>query len=250
MIWFGVFYGALHLALLGVLAIVRDVLHEEPWETFGLSLRAGRWRSFLGGIVVGGIAGVLALSGAALAGELHWMADGGAWDTTLANVAALAFAHVSVALFEEALFRGYLQPKLVRRWSPRLGIAVSSLIFGLIHLPSYRHGVHVWLGVVNAGALGACLGYVAWRTGHLAWPIGFHWAWNTLFVVLELRQRWDVPMTFGIQVQPGAWAGAPGIAESGLGVSLAVVAMGLGVFLFFRRGKNPGVPPHRHPSEP
>jgi hypothetical protein len=105
------------------------------------------------------------------------------------NMAAGAFRHsraaplaamvVAVAVFpaagEEALFRGYIQPRLagvVGRWP---AIAATSLAFGVFH------------GDVAQGAAafaaGLFLGWTADRTGSLRPVIAAHAANNAVFVL-------------------------------------------------------------------
>jgi membrane protease YdiL (CAAX protease family) len=78
---------------------------------------------------------------------------------------------------EELLFRGYVQRRLLRRWSPWVAIPVTSLLFAVVHLDPHL--------VVVAFPLGLWLGWVAWRTGSV-WPavcchafVNFLWsAWR------------------------------------------------------------------------
>ncbi len=60
---------------------------------------------------------------------------------------------------EEFLFRGYLQSRLLKRWKPFTAIAVSSLIFGLVHLMPNAIAVALPLGI--------WIGILAWRTGSI-----------------------------------------------------------------------------------
>ena len=64
------------------------------------------------------------------------------------------------ALVEEALFRGYLQRRLLQRWSPAVAIGVSTLLFALLHFDS----VHHMFGVVP---LGVITGLLAYRTNSI-----------------------------------------------------------------------------------
>lgn len=78
----------------------------------------------------------------------------------LATVMLLTMS-VLPGVAEELLDRGYLQRRLIRRWGPIAGIAVSSLIFGLAHLDP-QHALMTAL-------LGVWFGVVAWRT-NAVWP--------------------------------------------------------------------------------
>lgn len=39
---------------------------------------------------------------------------------------------------EEIFWRGYIQNSLSRRWSPNIGFIVTTLIYGLVHLPKFN----------------------------------------------------------------------------------------------------------------
>jgi len=56
---------------------------------------------------------------------------------------------------EELSFRGILQPRLVERFGPAIGIVATSLLFGLIHF-DLRQGL-------AAFAIGLWLGWCSWR---------------------------------------------------------------------------------------
>lgn len=57
--------------------------------------------------------------------------------------------------FEEILFRGYVQTRFLKRWSPPVAIAVSSILFGIAHVAPHS--------VALATVFGIWFGYIAWR---------------------------------------------------------------------------------------
>src|SRR5262249_54711405 len=67
-------------------------------------------------------------------------------------------------LFEEALFRGMLQPVLVQYLRPAAGIVVTSILFGAMH------GLDAFLPIF---ALSLLLGWIRHRTQRLsaAWAV-------------------------------------------------------------------------------
>lgn len=85
--------------------------------------------------------------------------------------AALALAVVAVPFLEELLFRGFLQPYLVRALRPWGGIAACSLVFAALHGPSA-------LGPVFA--LSLLLGALRLRTGRLWASFAAHLLHNGL----------------------------------------------------------------------
>lgn len=60
-------------------------------------------------------------------------------------------------IVEELLFRGYVQRRLLERWTPGLAITVTSLLFAIVHVQPHH--------VVLAFPIGLWLGLVAWKTG-------------------------------------------------------------------------------------
>jgi membrane protease YdiL (CAAX protease family) len=75
----------------------------------------------------------------------------------------LIMSSVVAGICEETGYRGYLQVQLERNWGPASAIAVTSLIFTLIHLSkSWAHPIvpHIFFASV-------LLGILAYRTGSL-----------------------------------------------------------------------------------
>ena len=116
----------------------------------------------------------------------------------LSPTAALGYAvawivnFVGVALFEEFLFRGYLQfiltvclAGLLRWLAPRnpradtLGFWLAALLisfgFGFVHGGNTGESP---VGLLCAGLAGLLFAFSLWRTGVLWWAIGFHAAWD------------------------------------------------------------------------
>ena len=99
-------------------------------------------------------------------------------------LAGIGFALVNPAV-EEALFRGLLQPTLVSIGaSVAAAIALQAVVFGAVHLHGVPGGP---LGMAMAGAWGAMLGYVRYRTNglRLVWLV--HVAANaTIYATLVI----------------------------------------------------------------
>lgn len=102
--------------------------------------------------------------------QLDRYLDGGFWPMFTAVVAA--------PLLEEFLFRGIIQKNLVRRFGPLGGIAIASVLFGLIHLVPQQ--------IVYASCLGLILGTVYHLTGSLNSAITLHFVNNGLTSLLHM----------------------------------------------------------------
>jgi hypothetical protein len=91
-------------------------------------------------------------------------------------VADVFAVFIPAALHEELAFRGYVYQKL-REWSRSVAIAISSLVFALLHGGNYGVSPLAIANIVVAGVLLA-LAYERYR--RLWFPIGVHFAWNVL----------------------------------------------------------------------
>lgn len=83
---------------------------------------------------------------------------------------------LGVSALEEWVFRGLLFNWLLPRIGAGATLAVTSVIFGLLHLGNRVHP----LTVFNAGLAGAAFGAARLWTGGLALPIGLHVGWNLM----------------------------------------------------------------------
>jgi membrane protease YdiL (CAAX protease family) len=123
--------------------------------------------------------------------------------TWAAAVPFLVVIMLAPGFFEESLFRGYIQRRLLQRWSAWVAIAVTTMLFALMHVTP-----HAVLAMIP---FGAWLGVLAWRTGSV-WPgVVCHAFVNGAWSVWQIGQKladWpEVPPTV---VAAGAGAVAVG----------------------------------------
>ena len=81
------------------------------------------------------------------------VSNGSWWTLMLVSVVV----SVLPALVEEIVFRGYIQRRLLQRWSPAAAIGVSTLLFAVLHADSLQH-------IIAVVPLGIVTGLVAHRT--------------------------------------------------------------------------------------
>ncbi|PSU36481.1 CPBP family intramembrane glutamic endopeptidase [Photobacterium lutimaris] len=79
---------------------------------------------------------------------------------------------------EEALFRGYIQQRLIERLTPIVGITVTSLLFGLAH---FAGGIFF---IAIATLAGLLYGLTYYWTGRLAFAVAIHFTFNLLHLLL------------------------------------------------------------------
>ncbi|SDA40789.1 hypothetical protein SAMN03159443_00386 [Pseudomonas sp. NFACC15-1] len=144
-----------------------------PWIVGRRSLRLSVQATALGLA----LSAVLALGGAMLLGMIHWAPKwpDHAWMWVLNNL-------LLVTLVEEALFRGYIQGGLSRRFKhlrqgDNLALLLASLLFGLVHAGAG------WQWVLLSGLAGVGYG-LAYRFGGLGAAIATHFLLNLLHFAL------------------------------------------------------------------
>lgn len=89
-------------------------------------------------------------------------------------------------LFEEIVFRGFLQPLFSRDLGIAAGVLIAAGLFGLLHGPEYSGA---WQFVVLITAAGACFGWARAWTGSLIPAIVMHAGFNSVFFVAALAQN-------------------------------------------------------------
>jgi hypothetical protein len=84
---------------------------------------------------------------------------------------------VGAPLVEELFFRGLLQTRLVGRYGPVIGIAITSVLFGAAHLIGWQGPISLVYALGVAGG-GVALGTVRLITGRLGTSILTHCLFN------------------------------------------------------------------------
>ena len=97
------------------------------------------------------------------------------------KVITVLIAAVVVPVFEEMVFRGFLQSTLRSAATPWTAILVTSAIFALFHYPNYAHMPSLFF-------LSCGLGYAYERNGSLFRPILMHVFFNGFNLALSLSQ--------------------------------------------------------------
>jgi len=83
-------------------------------------------------------------------------------------------------LFEELLFRGFLQPLFSRTFGFIAGILITGILFGLLHSVQYKN---VWQYVAAVSFVGIVLGAVRYRTGSIIPSMVMHGCYNAVAAV-------------------------------------------------------------------
>jgi membrane protease YdiL (CAAX protease family) len=145
-------------------------LDRQSLASLGLQ-RTGQMRFLAGGLALGSGLVLLVFVVMASAGWLTVAPASPAITPLLAS--ALAFAAISFV--EELTFRGYIMQGLAKAWSMPAAVAVSSVLFGLVHLINPNAQV---LGVLNICIAGLFFAVAYLVSGSLWLPAGLHIGWN------------------------------------------------------------------------
>ena len=182
-----VLFGGQALMMASVCALIAFIAHRlDPDGVRCLGFRADRSGR---GVAVGVVSYVLlypALIGLTLAWPwvmerlgMTFVPQEVEQDLIAMGGASLAFAAVMVVLvlplFEEIVFRAFLQPLLVQNLGDRGGVVLTSILFGLMHGSS---------AFVPIFALSLVLGFVMLRTQRIAAPWAVHALHNGLMLAV------------------------------------------------------------------
>lgn len=222
-----------------VLLAARWLDHRAPGE-LGVRLDGRWWLDLafglsLGMLLMAAIFGVeLAAGWIEITGAFAPVEDGRFLIPFLSGIVLF----VCVGISEELWVRGYLIPNLAEglngRWiGPRAAVVtalvVTSVIFGLLHLPNPNASMMSTIGIVMAGLV---LGLPFVWTGSLAIPIGLHITWNAfqgLIFGFPVSGTTDFPSVVALdQGGPQTWTGGAFGPEAGL---VSVVALLVGIWL-------------------
>jgi hypothetical protein len=139
-------------------------------------------------------------------------------------------------LTQQLLLCGYIFQTIRARSSFTVALLVSAALFSALHAGAF---LGAWLPIVNVFGAGAlfCLAYGI--TGNLWFPIGIHFAWNSLLgPVLGLTVSGTDQLGVGwrvFQVEgPALFSGGAFGLEGGLVVTITTAASLAGMGAFFR----------------
>jgi len=143
------------------------------------------WRKTGHSLIGAGAGGVLLYFGiAAIAALVHTPKVETPFDElvkTPFSFALLAVTAVFLApLFEEMIFRGFLQPLLSRTLGVALGVLITALLFGGLHASEYKGA---WQYVAAISVVGIALGVLRAKTNSIIPGTVMHGCFNAVSVV-------------------------------------------------------------------
>lgn len=162
------FFNFLGTAL--VLFLMMKIVDREKFVNLGFQTK-GRMPDTVTGILLGLLAMGLGFFILRAAGNLT--VSGVDFDFREFLLLLLIFALVAVA--EEMLMRGYILKNLMLSMNKYAALAVSSLMFALMHVANPNFS---WLGFWGILLAGIALGATYIYTRNLWFPIAYHFSWN------------------------------------------------------------------------
>jgi CAAX protease family protein len=169
-----VFRTGLLTAALGAGYFCARFLEGLPWRSLGLTFHSGWLRDLVFGFVIGFASLVVAVAIASRGLKFSLGATG--WMPIIRSMIGSGVLLFVAALAEEAMFRGYGLQTLTRAKLAWLGVLLTSVPFGLVHLtnPNVVPGVTF----ANTALAGIWLAAAYLRTRSLWLALGVHWSWN------------------------------------------------------------------------
>jgi hypothetical protein len=162
---------------LGVLlaALLMSFLEKQKMDDYGLPLGEAFsdrfWQGILAGLIaVTALVGMIAAAGGYSFGRLLFHQK-----EAIRLACYWALFMCLVAIFEEFLFRGYLQRTLGKRFGFWPSAFVLSGLFGCVHLTNIGED---WVGAASVALVGLVLCLSLERTGNLWFAVGLHASFN------------------------------------------------------------------------
>ncbi len=161
-------------AIMAAFKLMTAVFDRRPLGSVGLAFHSRWWRELGRGLAVGAAMLFAAILLERVCGFAHFTFT----PHPMLRAGSFSFALFAVAAAnEEAVFRGYPFQRLVESITPVGAIAVSSALFGLVHLANPHT---TWISTLNTALVGIPFAVAYLRTRCLWMPIGMHFIWNFL----------------------------------------------------------------------
>lgn len=220
-LWWGALL-ALVAALVTSWSMAR--LERVPLAALGLPVDLASLREVAAGLLLGGLVMAVAVALLAGAGWASWSLADQPLGAIAVGVARLGALLAAAALAEELLFRGYPFQLLAEGLGGIAALAITSVVFGLLHA---GNPFAAPLPLVNITLAGVLLGLAYWKTWSLWFATGLHFGWNWTMgglAGLPVSGLDLSPPGFEASVHgPDVWTGGAFGPEGGLVVTFVTV---------------------------
>ncbi len=222
------------LALAIIHSVITHALKSDLARAGWNGLRASV-RGFGNGALVGlGMAGgMFVLTVVTGGGEFSF--DNTPWTDYLVRVLPILSLMLVATLSEEWLFRGYPLTVLARATNPGWANLIMGLLFAAAHASSTGFNALVFFNIVIGSLV---VGAMRFTSGGIAAAWGFHFAWNSLQVILGSNLTgldMKVPVIHFTGKGPDWLSGGALGPEGGIGAAVSTVLVLVFVLRYFRR---------------
>jgi membrane protease YdiL (CAAX protease family) len=181
-----VFQSTIYGLLLGSLTMVIRTRYGRPlWASLGWTMAfRGAWWILLGAPVLAlsmSVLGSVVLRAPAIPSPMEVLMDG-----RVPVPVVVLFSAIVGPVFEELIFRGFVQSPLERLLGTLPAVALAAAAFALIHGPGYEWS---WQHLLVVFIAGSVFGLVKIRTGSTAAPALMHLGYNGTLAVMYLVQQ-------------------------------------------------------------
>ncbi len=174
-----------------------------------------------------------------LMGGGQFSVDGGPWTAYILRVTPLLFYVLIATLGEEALFRGYPLTLVARATTPGWANLILSVLFAVMHASTVGFNGLVAFNIVIGSLV---VGALRFTRGGVPCAWGFHFAWNSLQVVLGSALtsiEMKVPVLHFTGIGEDWLSGGEVGPEGGVGATLStLVVLAVVAVRFHRRGNH------------
>ena len=249
--WAGTAYVLAGFAVIAAIVIAWVALFERRGlATIGFNGSAGK--RFLRGYGIGLAFLVLVVGIISLAGGYRLEGPGafGAANVVgaLFPIVVLMIGFVIQGSTEEIVTRGWLMQVIASRHGLGWGVALSSLLFGLLHAANIDPSPELLTGVLNVVLFGVFIGMYAAREGSLWGVCGWHAAWNWLLGLgfgLEVSgnviETTPLVMDLGTRTEVPWWVTGAAFGPEGSVVTTVVLLIASAVLIWRGRTRDHGV---------
>ena len=182
-----IFRTGLLIFALGFGYLCAKILEDLPWRSLGLTFHKGWFKDLAIGFGLGFAA--LAVAVAIAFKGLHFSLSNDGVVSVISSLIGSTGLLFIAALAEEAMFRGYGLQTLSRAKLAWLGVFLTSVPFGVVHLDNPNVEPAVTFVFLNTVLAGVWMSIAYLRTRSLWFPLGIHWSWN-----------WTLGWFFGLPV--------------------------------------------------
>lgn len=191
------------------------------------------------GLLIGSLSGgALIALGAFILGRIHYIEFSPGQLTSLEFLQYTVFFTIA-ATTEEVVFRGYILDNLLEGMHPYLALAISSLLFMLLHFQlMYQPDILPFLNLFLAGLF---LGISFLFTKNIWFPLGLHLSWNLFqgpvfgFEVSSIPTKSFFKQTILVE---NMWTGGSFGFEGSILATILILGATAAIFSFYNRKSN------------